>query len=101
MGQTGFAPWPVTAYGGVLLLAAVAYTVLTRTLIARDGAGSTLAAAVGRDRKGLASLASYVAAIPLAFVEPRLSCALYALVAAIWLIPDRRIETVLSSSGRT
>jgi len=100
MGQTGFAPWPVAAYGAVLLLAAVAYAILTRTLIARDGAGSALAAAVGRDRKGLVSLASYAAAIPLAFVEPRLSCALYALVAAVWLIPDRRIESALSDSAR-
>ncbi len=97
MGQTGFAPWPVAAYGAVLVLAAVAYAVLTRTLIARDGAGSALAQAVGRDRKGLASLAGYVVAIPLAFAEPRLSCVVYALVAALWLVPDRRIETVLSN----
>jgi uncharacterized membrane protein len=100
MGQTGFAPWPVAAYGAVLFLAAVAYAVLTRTLIAQDGSESTLAKAVGLDRKGLASLASFVAAIPLAFFEPRLSCAVYALVAAMWLIPDRRLETMLNNAGR-
>jgi uncharacterized membrane protein len=95
MGEAPFAPWPVAAYGVVLLLDACAYTILVRTLIAANGQDSPLARATGRDGKGNLSLALYVAAIPLSFVEPRLSCAIYVLVAMIWLVPDRRIEKVL------
>jgi uncharacterized membrane protein len=95
MGGTHFAAMPVAAYGVVLLLAAFAYTILVRVLIAVHGKESTLAIAVGGDRKGLISLLLYVAAIPAAFVDPRIACALYGIVAVIWLIPDRRIETVI------
>lgn len=100
MGATQFAAMPVAAYGVVLLMAAFAYTILVRVLIAVHGRESTLAIAVGSDHKGLISLLLYVAAIPLAFVDPRISCALYGLVAIIWLIPDRRIETVIHDRGR-
>jgi uncharacterized membrane protein len=86
----------VAAYGAVLLLAAVAYTILARVLVAQDGKESALAAAMGRDYKGKLSLLLYAAAIPLAFLDPRVACALYALVAVIWLVPDRRIETTLT-----
>ena len=97
MGENHFAAWPVAVYGAVLLLAAVAYFILTRELIALHGRDSTLAAALGSDVKGKASLVLYAAAIPLAFWHPWIACALYVLVAVLWLIPDRRIEAVLTT----
>jgi uncharacterized membrane protein len=98
MGES-FGPLPVAAYGVVMLLAGAAYFVLTRLLIARHGGDSPLAAAVGRDQKGLASLALYALAIAVAFASPQLSCALYVLVAVMWLVPDRRIERALAERG--
>jgi uncharacterized membrane protein len=95
MGENRFAAWPVALYGVVLLLAAIAYFILTRTLIALHGRESVLATAVGRDRKGKVSIVIYLAAVPLAFVEAWISCALYVLVAIMWLLPDRRIEKTL------
>ena len=95
MGEHGAAPLPVALYGVVLLLAAVAYTVLQLTLISVQGPRSRLATAVGGDLKGKLSMLAYAVAIPLAFVERRLSLALYVLVALVWLVPDRRIETAL------
>jgi uncharacterized membrane protein len=97
IGSTGFAPLPVAVYAVDMLLAGGAYYLLTRALIAEHGRNSALAVAVGRDRKGLASLVLYAAAVPLAFVEPRVSCALFVVVAVLWLVPDRRIETVLTN----
>lgn len=84
--------WPVAVYGIVLMLAGVAYFILTRALIRLHGEGSTLAKSIGRDRKGKVSVLIYAAAIPLAFVQPWIASAAYLLVAIIWLIPDRRIE---------
>ena len=95
MGENDFAAWPVALYGTVLLLAAVAYFILTRALIALHGRDSVLATAVGRDFKGKVSVVIYLAAIPLAFVNAWLACGLYVLVAVLWLIPDRRIEKTL------
>lgn len=92
MGENHFAPWPVAVYGIVLLLAGVAYFILTRALISLHGQGSTLASSIGRDRKGKISIAIYAAAVPLAFVAPWISGACYVIVAIIWLIPDPRIE---------
>jgi uncharacterized membrane protein len=92
MGENEFAALPVALYGVVMLLAALAYFVLVRTLIGRHGRDSQLARAVGRDVKGKASVALYVLAIVLAFPAPAVACGLYALVAVVWLIPDRRIE---------
>jgi uncharacterized membrane protein len=100
LGDTSFATWPVAAYGVVLLLAGLAYAILARVLIAHEGKDSALALALGRDLKGKLSLLIYAAAIALAFVGPWLACTLYALVAIIWLIPDRRIETTLSERHR-
>lgn len=97
MGENHFAAWPFALYGTVLLLAAFAYFILTRTLIAYQGRDSTLATALGRDFKGKASLAFYAVAIPLSFVNSWLAGALYVLVAVMWLIPDRRIEKRLVS----
>jgi uncharacterized membrane protein len=92
MGENSFAPIPVAVYGVILLAAAVAYYILVRALIAREGADSVLAEAVGNDRKGKASPLFYAIAIPIAFVAPWVSVAIYALVAAIWFVPDLRIE---------
>lgn len=96
MGQNNFAPWPMALYGVVLVLAAVAYFILVRALIALHGNDSPLAIAVNRDFKGKVSVVIYVVAIPLAFVSAWLAGALYVLVALIWLAPDRRIERTLS-----
>lgn len=104
MGESHFAAGPVAVYGVVMLLAGIAYHVLTRVLIAREGRDSVLAAAVGRDRKGKASVVLYAAAAVLAFAHPWIACAIYIFVALIWLIPDRRIEKSLpedASAGRT
>ncbi|MBK9778260.1 MAG: DUF1211 domain-containing protein [bacterium] len=96
MGENEFAAWPVAMYGVVLLLAAVAYFVLTRALVARHGADSVLATAIGRDGKGLFSLLLYLVGVALAFVLPAAACGVYVLVAVIWLVPDRRIEKHLA-----
>jgi TMEM175 potassium channel family protein len=98
MGQNHLAPGPVAAYGGVLLCAAVAYFVLTRALLSAHGKDSKVAKALGNDFKGKVSMLIYAAAIPLAFVHPLLSCLLYVLVAIMWLVPDRRIEKVLTEA---
>jgi uncharacterized membrane protein len=100
LGENGIAEMPVAAYGVVLLCAALAYTVLTRSLIARQGEGSALARSIGRDVKGWLSIAAYVGAIAIAFVEPMLSCGIYAAVAVLWFVPDRRIERNLSAKKR-
>jgi uncharacterized membrane protein len=88
-------PAPIALYGAVLLCAGVAYYILEQLLIRRHGQDSTLALAVGRDRKGLLSVVLYAVAIVLAFAHPRIACCLYILVAVMWLIPDRRIEKYL------
>ena len=96
MGENHFAPWPVALYGTVLLFAGIAYFILTRVLITRHGRDSALAKAVGTDFKGKVSVVFYAVAIPLSFVNSWLACALYVLVAVMWLIPDRRIERELA-----
>ncbi|QLE53400.1 DUF1211 domain-containing protein (plasmid) [Nostoc sp. C057] len=95
MGENHFTALPVAFYGVVLLMAAIAYFILSRTLISHHGRDSMLAKAVGRDFKGKISVLIYAAAIPLAFVKPWFGCTLYVLVAIMWLIPDRRIERTL------
>ena len=100
MGENHFAPLPTAVYGGVMLAAAVAYYVLQRLIIAQQGAHSKLRAAVGRDLKGKLSPLIYVAAILLAFFNQWVSDALYVLVALMWLIPDRRIESKLVEPAR-
>ncbi|MDN5942053.1 MAG: TMEM175 family protein [Nitrospira sp.] len=96
MGENQFATWPVALYGAVLLFAGIAYFILTKTLIARHGNDSTLATSIGGDVKGKMSLAAYTAAIPLSFAQPWIACTLYVIVAIMWLVPDRRIEQVLT-----
>ncbi len=94
MDESEFASLPTAAYGVVLAMAAVGYTLTQRALIASNGRDSALATALGRDLKGKASLALYIAAIPLAFLSPWLAIALYIVVALIWFVPDRRIEPI-------
>ncbi len=94
--ETGFAALPTAAYGGVLSLAAVAYTVLERAIIGVKG-NARLAAATGSRWKEKVTLLLYVSAIGVAFVRPWIAIALYALVAAMWFVPDRRIETTLKA----
>jgi uncharacterized membrane protein len=96
MGETGFAPLPTAVYGGVLLLAALAYLVPQTALLAHQGAHSRLAAAVGKDLKGRVSALLYMVAIPVAFANRWISIGLYVLVALLWLVPDRRIESKLA-----
>jgi uncharacterized membrane protein len=95
MDENHFATIPVALYGVVMLLCAIAYTILAYVLIAHHGKDSTLAIAIGSDQKGKISLLLYATAIPLAFVDPRISLALYVTVAVIWFLPDRRIEKLI------
>jgi uncharacterized membrane protein len=92
MGENHYAPVPTAAYGVVLVMSALAYTLLQQAILSHHGPHSKLAVAVGSDWKGKASLALYAAAIPLAFVSQWISDAIYVGVALIWLVPDRRIE---------
>jgi len=92
MGENYRNSWPVAVYGIVLLLAGVAYYILTRALIRLHGEDSTLATSIGSDAKGKISIAIYAAGIALAFLEPRLANLCYVAVAVMWLVPDRRIE---------
>ena len=95
VGDTNFAAWPVSIYGAVLFMAGFAYWILVQVLLRHEGAGSLLAIAVGRDFKGRLSLVIYLTAVFLAFAHPLIACVLYTLVAAMWLVPDRRIERTL------
>lgn len=96
MGENHFAATPVALYGFVLLMAAVAYWILQRSIMALDCHNSLLVRAVGRDWKGKLSPLCYVAAIPLAYVQTWLAEAIYVGMALVWLIPDRRIERVMA-----
>ena len=101
MGETRFASVPTAAYGAVLLLAAIAYLVLQQTIVRSEGPDSILAVATGRDTKGRLSAVSYAAAIPTAlFFSPAVAGAVYAVLALVWLVPDRRIERVLAARNR-
>lgn len=94
MGENHFAPAATALYGVVLLLAAIAYWVLQRAIIASQGSNSLLAKAIGSDVKGKLSPVLYAVAIPVAFFEQWIAGCIYILVALMWLVPDRRIERV-------
>jgi uncharacterized membrane protein len=98
MGENYFVPLPVAVYGVSMLMPAIAYYLLQQAITRTHGRESTLARALGRDIKGKISPVLYVAAIVLAFISPRISIALYTLVALIWLVPDRRIENAIRQS---
>lgn len=96
MGENQFAALPSALYGGVLLMAAIAYWVLQRFIIASEGPASLLAQAVGRDWKGKLSPVLYMAAITASFLSPWwVAQAIYVSVALMWLVPDRRIEDAI------
>jgi len=95
VGENHFEAMPTAVYGVVLLMAAIAYYLLQKAIVVQQGPESLLAAAVGKDWKGKMSPICYFAAIPLAFVNVWVSNALYVLVAALWFVPDRRIERAL------
>lgn len=97
MGENHFAAEPVSLYGGVLFMAACAYYILTRALLRIHDKNSTLAHALGRDGKGKISIVIYLIAILSTMYCSWVACTLYAVVALIWLIPDRRFEKVLTS----
>ena len=101
IGETVSAPVPTAVYGAVLLMAGVAYNVLTRTIVSLLGSHSSIGIAVGKDVKGKASVVLFVFAIPLAFVSPWIADAIYVSVILMWLVPDRRIESKLNASGRS
>ena len=92
MGENHFAKWPVILYGVNLTMCAIAYAILSNSLIKLHGTDSTLAKAIGKDSKGKVSITLYFAGIVLTFFHPMLGMAVYAVVAGIWFIPDRRIE---------
>jgi uncharacterized membrane protein len=96
MGKNDFAPIPTAVFGVLLLAAAIAFFVLVRALIACHGQSNTLATAIGDDRKGKLSPLIYAVAVPIALVAPLAAFALYVAVAAIWFVPDRRVERVLA-----
>jgi uncharacterized membrane protein len=98
MGQNLLAPLPTATYGAALLMPAIAYFLLQRAIIHRQGEHSLLAVALGKDVKGKISPVLYIAGIVLAFVNPWLSLALYVLVAVMWLVPDRRIERIIGKA---
>jgi uncharacterized membrane protein len=97
MGENHFATIPTAIYGAVLLMASIAYFILQGRIIASQGPDSVLKKAIGRDWKGKLSSLLYIVAIPAAFWLHWVSQGIYVLVALLWLIPDRRIERMLSS----
>ena len=95
MGESGFEPFPTAAYGAVLLFSGIAYYALQSTIIAYDGMAPEVARLLRGDVKGRLSVVLYAAAVPLAFVHRAIAGAIYAAVALMWLVPDRRIERTL------
>ena len=98
LGNNFLAPVPTALYGVSLLMPAIAYFLLQRAIIHRQGAHSVLATAVGRDLKGKLSPFAYLIGIVFAFYQPWVSIAMYVLVAIVWLVPDRRIERVVGEA---
>jgi uncharacterized membrane protein len=98
MGENLAAPLPTAFYGVVLLMPAIAYSLLQKSIVHREGAHSILAQALGRDIKGKLSPVFYAAGIVLAFIYPWASVAIYVLVALMWFVPDRRIEKVIGET---
>jgi uncharacterized membrane protein len=101
MDQTGFVNIPVLVYGANLLLAAIAYDILETCLVRNQGKDGALARALGRDWKGKVSPVIYLLGMGAAFVQPLISIAAYTVVAALWLIPDRRVERFLAHQNKS
>jgi uncharacterized membrane protein len=98
VGENGFAAGPAAAYGAVLLMCAIAFYLMERVIVAAQGTDSALKQAIGIDLKGKLSPFVYLSGVALAFYMPAISYALYALVAAIWLVPDRRVEKAMQGT---
>jgi uncharacterized membrane protein len=96
VGENGLAAAPAAVYGVVLLMCAIAFYVMERVIVRAQGADSPLEKAIGRDLKGKLSPVLYLSGAGLAFVTPMISYALYAFVALMWLVPDRRVEKVMA-----
>ena len=99
MGENHFGPAPVALYGIILLLAAIAYTILVQSVLSLHGPDSLLANALGADFKGKISVLLDLIAIPLSFFKPWIAFAIYVLVAVMWLVPDRRIERKMATNS--
>ncbi len=99
MGENHFKELPTATYGFVLLMSGVAYWMLQQAIIKSHGEQSVLKQALGRDIKGNSAPLLYIVGIALSFYWPVLGGAIYVLVAAIWLVPDRRIERALAQQG--
>ena len=99
MGEHHFSKWPITCYGIILIMNAIAYSILIFTLIRHHGKNSLLAKAVGKDWKGKISVLIYFIAIAVSWLNPKISFGLYIVVACIWFIPDKRIERVIVTEG--
>lgn len=97
MGENSFAPTPVAVYGALLIMPAIAFTLLVRAIIAVPNQPRALAEAIGRDIKGYVSIVAYVVAVPVALYLPPVAVAIYIGVAAIWIVPDPRFERVAAS----
>ena len=100
MGNTHFAAAPVTAYGVMLLMSAIAFSILVATMIRGHGRDSMLAKAIGTDVKGKISMGLYALGLGAAFIRPWIGLTFYTIVALIWLIPDRRVEKRLAEHGK-
>lgn len=100
MGENSFGKWPIVLYGIVLIMNALAYSILAKTLVSHHGKESLIAKAIGKDWKGKLSLLIYAIAIGASFIHSAIGLFLYFLVAVIWLLPDTRIEKLLIAEGR-
>jgi uncharacterized membrane protein len=99
MGENHFSALPAALYGGVLMMAGVAYWILVRSIISTDGKDSLVSQAIGKDFKGIISVVVYLIAMPLAFVSVWVALAGYVAVALLWLVPDTRLEKKLQESS--
>ena len=101
MGENHFSKWPVILYGFILMMAGVAYYILAHSLTAIHGKESTLGRAIGKDNKGIISIVLYITGIIVClFIHPWAGFSLYVTVAAIWFIPDRRIEKKIEAEHK-
>ncbi len=101
VGESHGESWPAAIYGMILLMSAIAFTILVRTILAHHGRDSLLAQAIGRDFKGKISIVLYVAGIALAFLWAPFAYGLYVSVALMWLVPDKRIERVKAARAQS
>ena len=101
MGENITYPLPIAVFGVLQLACAVAYFILSRALVYHHGPESEIAQAFGAPKKEMLSLAIYVVAVPLAFLDSRIAIACYFIVAAMWIVRDRRVEKRIGSSGKS